>query len=113
VPESVPVATAGTTNPPPWNAAELYEEAFAVLQGLTKEDRDLLWDLSTNGAAPELWAKLRPAIELLHQTTTNCHWGERVDRGASQGYLLQYQALHKVLLWSAAHCREGDPDGLR
>lgn len=112
-PQPDPAATAGDTHSLSRNAADLYREAFAILQGLSEEERNLLWDLSTNAVPPELFAKLKLAVALLHQTTTNCVWGERVDRDTSQAFLIQYRELHKVLLWSAAHCRKDDPDGFR
>jgi len=113
--EPVPVTPAAVTNinPPPRNAAELYEEAFAALKSLTDIERCLLWDLTTNGVAPELCAKLQPAIELLHQTTTHCDWSAKINRDTYRSYQDQYEALHKALLWSAAHCRAGDPAGMR
>ena len=118
--EPVPVTPAAVTNtnPPAVNAADLYRQAFHLLDGLSEEEQKLLRDWHR---APELSAKLYPklqlAIALAHQATTNCDWGvtavnyvgaanESKRASSKKGY-----DLGQALMLSAAQCRAGDAAG--
>jgi hypothetical protein len=104
-------------HPPQRNSAELYEQAFAALEGLTDEEKQSLsnWNLDpTSQDHAALCAKIQPAIAFAHQTTMNCDWGAKIDtRDARLAYLEQYKQLWNALLWSSTHCRAGDATGAR
>ena len=58
-PDLAPPEPLIATNPPPPNAADLYRQAFAALEALSKDESGLLSDWKTKAVAPELCAKLK------------------------------------------------------
>jgi hypothetical protein len=101
------------TNVPPENGADLYREAFVLLEGLTADEKALLTNWRTNAVAPELCAKLKPITELAHRATTNCDWGVKFEGFSTPlPHLSQSRQLARALVWNAAHCRQEDSAGV-
>jgi hypothetical protein len=104
------VAEAATTN-----AATFYQQAFALYDALTKEQKGLIGNWRTNvdaAAEAELCEKLQPICDLMHQAAaaSSCDWGlEQPITGLTRfPYLSPCRNLARAAIWSVAHCRTGD-----
>jgi len=99
------------------NAATLYQQAFALYDALSKDEKGLLVDWRTNVDASveaELCEKVRPICDLMHQATavTNCDWGiEPLTFDTKLPHLSPARAIARAAIWNAAHCRENDVTG--
>ena len=109
------VAVSGTTNS---NAAVLYQQAFALFDSLTKEQKELIKDWRTNvdqSVTAELCERIRPIADLMHQAAavTNCNWGldEPITFESKLPHLAQSRSIARAAIWSAAHCRTDDSMG--
>ncbi len=103
---------------PTTNAATIYRQAFALLDLLTDEQKELVRDWRTNVNAEveaELCEKIRPICDLMHQASamTNCDWGlkQPITIDTLFPHLLYCRSLARVAMWSVAHCRADDPTG--
>ncbi len=109
------VVLSATTNS---NAAVLYRQAFALLDSLSKEQKELIKDWRTNvdqSVTAELCEKIRPIADLMHQaaTVSNCDWGldEPITFSTKEPHLAQSRGLARAAIWGAAHCRSDDSMG--
>src|ERR1017187_9549632 len=64
----------------PTNASTIYQQAFALYDALSKEDKLLIGNWRTNvdpAVTAELCGKIQPICDLMQQATaaTNCDWG--------------------------------------
>jgi hypothetical protein len=97
------------------NAATIYQQAFALYDALSKDEKGLLADWRTNVDASveaELCEKIRPICDLMHKagTVTNCDWGvEPLTFETKLPFLLFPRPCARAAIWSAAHCRANDP----
>ena len=95
----------------PTNAATIYQQAFALYDALSKEDKDLIsyWQTNVDASVEaELCGKIQPICDLMQQATTatNCDWGvERLKYGSIMPYLDPSRHLARAAVWSATHCR--------
>lgn len=105
------VAESATTN-----AATIYQQAFAIFDALSKEEKDLIIGGRTNvdaSVAAELCEKILPICNLMHQAAavSNCDWG--VEQPITSATLLPYfspcRNMARAAVWSVAHCRTNDP----
>ncbi|HTS20032.1 MAG TPA: hypothetical protein VMP11_20830 [Verrucomicrobiae bacterium] len=116
------------------NVATIYRQAFALFDALSMEEKELTLDWRTNvdaSAAAELCGNLKPIVALAHQAVavTNCDWGmdaatldtNSVQIGTFQVSARALEVMHtaeqarslaRMMVWNAAHCREGDSVGL-
>jgi len=101
------------------NAALIYGRASAIYDALSQEQKSLLDNWRTNvdsSVAAELCGKILPICELMHQATvvTNCDWGlgQPITFKTLLPHLDPCRKLARAAVWSAAHCRTGDPSAL-
>jgi hypothetical protein len=103
------------STPIPTNAATIYRQAFAIYDALSKEDKDLIgiWRMNVDTpVAAELCEKIQPICDLMQQATaaTNCDWGlEPITFMTVLPHFAPCRNLARVAVWSATHCRTGDP----
>lgn len=104
----------GTDSLSSTNAADLYRRAFAMFDGFTTSEKEILKDWQTNVDAAvtgELCEKVLPLRDLVRTASlmTNCDWGlERPLRfEATIPHLAPARNLARATVWSAAHCRDG------
>jgi hypothetical protein len=99
----------------PTNAATIYQQAFALYDALSKEQKYIVGDWRTNvdpSVTAELCEKIQPICDLVHQAAaaTNCDWGlEPIIYTSLLPYLNPCRSLARATVWSAAHCRTDDP----
>ena len=99
------------------NAAQIYRQAFALYNALSKDEKGLLVDWRTNvdsSVEAELCEKMRPICDLMHQATavTNCDWGvEPITIDSQLPHLNPAHAVSRAAIWNAAHCRREDRPG--
>jgi hypothetical protein len=99
------------------NAADLYRQAFALYDALSKDEKGLLGDWRTNVDASveaERCGKLHPICDLMHQASavTNCDWGiEQITLETKLPHIKQARDVSRAALWNAAHCRSNDVTG--
>jgi hypothetical protein len=98
------------------NAADLYRQAFALYDPLSKDEKGLLGDWRTNvdvSVEAELCGKIQPICDLMHQAAavTNCDWGIVTLDKVPWPHLGQSRAIARAAIWSAAHCRSNDVTG--
>jgi hypothetical protein len=99
------------------NAADLYRQAFALYDALSKDEKGLLGDWRTNVDASveaELCEKIRPICDLMHQASavTNCDWGiEPITFTTKFPHLTASRNIARAAIWNAAHCRSNDVTG--
>ena len=107
------VAEPATTNA---NAAAIYQQAFAIYDALSKEQKDLIGNWRTNvdsSVAAELCEKIQPICDLMHQAAaiSNCDWGveQPITSTTRLPHLSPCRNLGRAAIWSVAHCRTGNP----
>ena len=107
------IAESATTNA---NAAAIYQQAFAIYDALSKEQKDLIRDWRTNvdsSVAAELCQKIQPICDLMHQAAalSNCDWGleQPIVSTTKLPHLHPCRDIARAAIWSVAHCRTGAP----
>jgi hypothetical protein len=96
------------------NAAVLYQQAFALYDALTKEEKGLI-TRGTNdpSATAGLCGKIQPICDLMRQAAavSNCDWGveQPIIFKTLFPYLQGSRNLARAATWSVAHCRTNDP----
>jgi hypothetical protein len=96
------------------NAAVLYQQAFALYDALTKEEKDLIAGGTNDpSAAADLCGKIQPMCDLMHQAAavSNCDWGveQPLTVNTRLPYLKSCRNLARAAIWSVAHCTTNDP----
>jgi hypothetical protein len=96
------------------NAAVFYQQAFALYDALTKDEKDLLRGITNDpSVVATLCGKVRPICDLMRQAAavSNCDW--RVEQPITVDtrfpYLNACRYLARTATWSVAHCRTNDP----
>ncbi len=98
------------------NAAAIYQQAFALFDALSKEEKDLIRGGATNvdaSVAAELCGKIQPICDLMHQAAavSNCDWGleQPVTVHTPFLHLTPCRNIARAAVWSVSHCRTNDP----
>ena len=112
-PPALPAVTTTVTN-----AADVYREAFALYNALSKEEQGILSDWRTNvddAVAAKLCEAIRPICDLMHEAAAvaNCDWGldQPLTFETKLPHLGKARNLGRAAVWSAAHCRANDLAG--
>jgi hypothetical protein len=99
------------------DAANLYKNAFVLLDRLTEEEKELLFSRkeATLQERIELFHKIQPIMALLHEAAKAdyCDWalGTLTPEAGMPLHFGKAQQLDKLARWNAAHRITSDPDG--
>jgi hypothetical protein len=99
------------------NAAVFYQQAFALYDALTKEEKDLIIGGTNDpSVTADLCAKIQPMCDLMRQAAavSNCDWGveQPVTFATRFPYVRPCRDLARAAIWSVGHCRTNDPSAV-